>query len=157
MNDQNKPFPSRNEILRKAAGEFAAKTSVLSSVLEIALVGSVVRRKESLKDVDIAVMVQDLSEIPIIAKFGRQISKYYPSWDLFLFSTDFRYLGRMCHRKVCPGLSVDCNVPGCGQPEHVQVIQGFMFDPAMLLKTEIEVLWKKATRSKFLSWQESFN
>ena len=75
-----------------------------------------------------AIVVSNLDEIETIAKYARQMSKYNPSLDVFVFNEHLKYLGRVCYRKECPTLSVDCSVPRCGEPPHLMVIHGFKYN-----------------------------
>ncbi|MGC8817529.1 MAG: nucleotidyltransferase domain-containing protein [Candidatus Hadarchaeum sp.] len=70
----------KNENLRAAAREFAEKARELSSVLEIAIVGSVAGGDPYPNDLDLAVVVRDLDEIETLAMYARQISGHYHGW-----------------------------------------------------------------------------
>ena len=59
---------NKNQVLRAAADEFTKKVSILSSPLEIAIVGSVAGNDPSPNDLDLALIVNNLDEIAEIAK-----------------------------------------------------------------------------------------
>ena len=90
---------NKNQILREAVDEFAEKASTLSSVLEIAIVGSVASDDSYPNDLDISLVVDNLDEIAKISKYTRQMSRYYHGWGVFLFGKNLLHLpirlGRM--------------------------------------------------------------
>ena len=94
---------NKNEILRVAANEFAEKVHKLSSLLEIAIIGSVAGDDPYPNDLDLVIIIRNLEEITTIAKYARQMSRHYHGWEVFLFDEDVSPLGRICHRKKCPG------------------------------------------------------
>jgi len=142
---------NKNEILRVAANEFAEKSQKLSSVLEIAIVGSVAGNDPHPNDLDLAIIVHNLDEIEFIAKYARQMSKHYHAWEVFLFNEVLMLLGRVCHRRECPVRSIDCSVPGCGQPHHLRVYPDFEYDEKMFFKSPIDMLWTSFNVSRFLA------
>jgi hypothetical protein len=60
-----------NKSLRVAVKEFAEKANKLSSILEIAIVGSVAGDDPYPNDLDLAAIVRNLDEIATIAKYAR--------------------------------------------------------------------------------------
>jgi len=90
---------NKNQILREAAGDFTKKASNLSSVLEIAIAGSVAGGDPYPNDLDVSLVVGNLDELIQISKYARQMSKYYHGWEVFLFDKSLLYLGRVCHRR----------------------------------------------------------
>jgi hypothetical protein len=144
----------KNEILKLAAKEFAEKSAKLSTVLEIAIVGSTAGNDPYPNDLDLAIVVRNLDELPIIAKYSRQISKYYHAWDVFLFDDTISFIGRICFRKECPGRSMDCYVPDCGEPPYLRVIRGFKYNERTFFKSPIEVLTTTFDRSQLLARQD---
>jgi len=76
---------NKNQILRTAANEFTIKVSKPSSSLEIAMVGSVAGNDHYPNDLDLALIVCNLDEIAIIAKYARKMSSYYHGWEVFVF------------------------------------------------------------------------
>jgi len=97
---------NKNQILRTAADEFTKKVSKLSSLLEIAIVGSMAGSDPYPNDLDLALIVDNLDEIAEIAKYARQMSSYYHGWEVFLFDKNLLPLGRICHRRQCPAQSI---------------------------------------------------
>jgi hypothetical protein len=141
----------KNEVLRVAASEFALKVRKLSSPLEIAIVGSVAGGDPYPDDLDLAIIVSDLDEIATIAKYARQMSRHYHGWEVFLFDYDLSLIGRICHRRECPGRSVECYVSGCGKPPHVRVNPEFEYDEKMFLTSPIDVLRTSFKTSRLLA------
>lgn len=139
-----------NENLRLAAKEFTEKANKLSSVIEIAIVGSVAGGDPYPNDLDLAVVIRSFDDFEILAKYARQISKYYHAWEVFLFNEDLKQLGRVCYRKNCPTMSVDCLVPGCGNPPHLSVEPDFEYDERMFFESPIDVLWTSLSKSCLL-------
>ncbi len=142
---------NKNENLRVAAEEFAEKAQKLLSALEIAIVGSVAGDDPHPNDLDLVIIVRNLDEIAIIAKYARQMSKHYHGWEVFLFDEGLMPLGRVCHRRECPGQSIDCSVPGCGQPPYLRVDPEFEYDEKMFFKSPIDVLWTSFSMSRLLA------
>lgn len=144
----------KDAVLRTAAEEFTEKARELSTVLEIALVGSVAGGDPYPGDLDLAVVVRNLDELAILARYARQMSRYHSSWDVFLFDESLASLGRVCHRRECPGESIDCYVPGCGRAPHLRVHPGFEYDERTFLTSPIEVLWTSFKSSRLLARKE---
>jgi hypothetical protein len=140
-----------NEKLRVAAEEFVEKAHKLSSALEIAIVGSVAGNDPYPNDLDLVIIVRNLDEIATIAKYARQMSRHYHNWDVFLFDESLTLLGRVCHRRECPGQSIDCSVPGCGQPQHLRVYPEFEYDERMFMESLIDVLWTSFRMCRLLA------
>lgn len=141
----------KNKLLRDAAVQFAEKTQKLSTLLELAIVGSVAGNDPYPNDLDIALILHNLDEISMIATCARQISKWHHAWDIFLFDEDIKLRGRICHRKACPGQSIDCAVPGCGMPPYVRVHLGFEYKEEVFFQSPFEVLWTTYKTSRFLA------
>ena len=145
---------NKNEILRVAANEFAEKTPKLSSLLEIAIIGSVAGNDPYPNDLDLVIIIRNLEEITTIAKYARQMSRHYHGWEVFLFDENVSIIGRICHRRKCPGQSVDCSVPGCGQPPHLRVHSDFKYQEKIFFNSPIDVLWTSFKRSRLLERKE---
>ena len=141
----------KNEVLRVAAGEFALKVGKLSSPLEIAIVGSVAGGDPYPDDLDLAIIISNTGEIATIAKYARQMSRHYHGWEVFLFDCDLSLMGRICHRRECPGQSVECYVPGCGKPPHVKANPEFEYDEKTFLTSPIDVLYTSFETSRLLA------
>ncbi len=132
---------NKNQILREAASDFTKKASMLSSVLEIAIAGSVAGGDLYPNDLDISLIVNNIEELAQISKYARQMSKYYHGWEVFLFDKNLSHLGRVCHRKECPSRSVDCCVPGCGDPPYLRIHSGFKYDEKIFLSSPFDILY----------------
>jgi len=145
---------NKNEILRVAANEFAEKVHELSSPLEIAIIGSVAGNDPYPNDLDLVIIIRNLEEITTIAKYARQMSSHYHGWEVFLFDEDVSPLGRICHRKKCPGQSVDCSVSGCGQTSHLRVHSDFKYQEKIFFNSPIDVLWTSFKRSRLLEHKD---
>jgi DNA-directed RNA polymerase subunit RPC12/RpoP len=144
----------KNKQFRLAGREFAEKADKLASVLEIAIVGSVAGDDPYPGDIDLAVIVKNLGELPAIAKYARQMSRYYYGWEVFLFDEELSHLGRVCNRKKCPGQSLDCSAAGCGLPPHLQVVPGFEYDEKVFFRSPFEIVWSESGRNRFLARKE---
>jgi len=141
----------KNELLRTAAKEFAEKLQKLSTPRELAIVGSVAGNDPYPNDLDLALILRTLDEIPTIARYARQMSRWYYGWDVFVFSEDLSRQGRICYRRECPGHSVDCAIPGCGVPAHIRVVPTFEYDETLFFTSPIDVLWTTYETSRFLA------
>jgi len=142
---------NKNEILRVAANEFAEKVHKLSSPLEIAIIGSVAGGDDPYpNDLDLVIIIRNLEEIATIAKYAREMSRHYHGWEVFLFDENVSLLGRICHRRRCPGQSVDCSVPGCGHPPHLMVHSDFKYQENIFFNSPIDVLWTFFKKSRLL-------
>ena len=102
-------------------------------------------------DLDLAIIISNLYEIATVAKYARQMSRHYHGREVFLFDDDLSLMGRICHRRECPGRSVDCYAPGCGKPPHVRVNPEFEYDEKMFLTSPIDVLWTSFETSRLLA------
>ncbi len=141
---------NKNEILRVAANEFAEKVHKLSSPLEIAIIGSVAGDDPYPNDLDLVIIIRNLEEITTIAKYARQMSRHYHGWEVFLFDENVSPLGRICHRKKCPGQSVDCYVSGCGQTPYLRIHSDFNYQEKIFFNSPIDVLWTSFKMSRLL-------
>jgi predicted nucleotidyltransferase len=100
-----------NDYIRftQAAQEFANKAKKLASVQEVVLCGSMAAGDPYPGDIDLAVVLSNLDELPQLARFCRQISSITHAWEVFIFNKDRKYLGRICHKRDCPrSLSLRC-------------------------------------------------
>ncbi len=142
---------SKNQILRKAAYDFSKKASRIESVLEIAVAGSVAGGDVYPSDLDISLVAGNLKNLAVISKYARQMSKYYHSWEVFVFDRDLLHLGRICHRKQCPAQSVDCWVDGCGNPPHLRMCPGFEYDEKIFFSSPFDILYTSSKESVLLA------
>ncbi len=125
------------------AEEFVGKVKGFESVLEIALAGSVAGGDPNPLDLDIAMVLKDVKDIIDIAKLSRQTRAKILNLDIFVFDKSAEYLGRICHRKECPGGSVDCYVENCGKVKHLRMLEEFVFDQKSFFRKKIEILYSE--------------
>ncbi|MFZ5632984.1 MAG: zinc-ribbon domain containing protein [Bacillota bacterium] len=141
---------------RQAALDFANKAKNLSSVQEVVLCGSMASDDPYPQDIDLAVVLSDLHELPQLSRFCRQMSSATHAWEVFVFNTGRKYLGRICHKRECPGQRY-CDAPDCGKTPHLYNLRGFRFDPAQFLSPELQILWNRNEESVLLSWRREMN
>ena len=149
-------YHQQKERFRKAAHDLANKVKILSSVQEVVLCGSMASDDPYPQDIDLAVVLSNLSELPQLARFCRQISSVTHAWEVFVFDTNRKYLGRICHKRECPGQRY-CDAPDCGRTPHLHNIRGFRFDPAQFLSPALQVLWNRKEESVLLSWRKELS
>lgn len=109
-------YGKRREKFLQAAVDFAAKLKNIPTVCEVALCGSMVIEDPYPNDIDLAIVIESLEDLPQIAKCARQISSAYHGWEVFVFKPDRTYLGRICRRRQCPTQTARCDNRDCGQP-----------------------------------------
>ncbi|MFC4767390.1 zinc-ribbon domain containing protein [Effusibacillus consociatus] len=146
---------NRNRYLR-AAQNFANKAKNLTSVQEVVLCGSMASGDPYPEDIDLAVVLSHLDELPQLARYCRQISSTTHAWEVFVFDNGRKYLGRICHKRECPG-PYPCNAKDCGKTPRLYHIWGFRFDPTQFLAPELKVLWNRNQESVLLSWRKELN
>lgn len=138
--------------LRQAAREFVQRAESIQSVREIALFGSLARGDPHPKDIDLAVIVSSLDHLPGLARAARKMSSLFHNWDVFVFNSRLKYIGRLCHRKDCPSSSVECI--GCGDIPFIQHIREFKFTPQDFYSSPFEILFNHQSESRFISQRE---
>ena len=136
----------------RAAKEFTDRIKLLDSVDEVAIFGSVAGGDQYPSDVDVAVFLNSMADIPQIARVKREIDNAN-ALDIFVFNQR-RFIGNVCHRKNCPAKSVECAQPGCGDVKFVRIREGLTPDLVRWFKTPVEVLHKRGDKSILLSWQK---
>ncbi len=140
--------------LRQAANEFAKRTESIQSVQEVALFGSLAKGDPYPKDIDLAVIVSSLDHIPALARAARKMSSLFHNWDVFLFDSRLNYMGRLCHRKECPGGAVECI--GCGDIPFIKHIREFKFTPEDFYSSPFEILFNRQSKSRFIRQREQY-
>lgn len=155
MDDTMRNHQQKNRF-RQAAQNFANKAKNLSSVQEVILCGSMASDDPYPQDIDLAVVLSGLYELPQLARFCRQMSSVTHAWEVFVFNTSRKYLGRICHKRECPGQRY-CDAPDCGKTPHLCNLRGFRFDPAQFLSPELQILWNRNEESVLLSWRRELN
>jgi len=143
-----------NKILRirQAAIEFAQRANQLSSVIEIALFGSLAKGDPYPKDIDLAVVISSLEQLPTLAKYARKMSSFFHNWDVFVFNAEMNYLGRICHRKECPSKKAECF--NCGEMPFIHQVEGFIFNNQEFYSSPFEALFKREPESLFVATRE---
>lgn len=126
------------------------------SVQEVVLCGSMAAGDPYPGDIDLAVVLSHSDELPGLARFCRQISSTTHAWEVFVFGTDRKYLGRICHKRECPG-RFHCDAKDCGKTPHLRNIRGFRFDPVLFLAPDLKVLWNRHEESVLLGWRKEMN
>ena len=147
-----------NDYIRftQAAQHFAEKAKNLASVQEVVLCGSMAAGDPYPGDIDLAVVLSELDELPQLARFCRQISSTTHAWEVFVFNGDRKYLGRICHKRECPA-RYPCDAMDCGRTPHLRNIRGFRFDRSLFLAPELKVLWSRREASVLLAWRKELN
>jgi hypothetical protein len=153
--EQERHDRQRKERFRDAAKTFAGKVAALSSVHDVALCGSMVTQDPYPQDIDLAIVIDSFSDLPLIARAGRQISSTYHGWEVFVFQLDRTYAGRICHRRQCPTPTARCDKIDCGRVPHLGNIADFKFDPMLFLSPAIELLWCRESKSVLIDWKEA--
>lgn len=143
----------RRKRLLLAAQEFAEKVKGIPGVCEVVLCGSMVTEDPYPNDVDLAIVIESLENLPKIAKCARQISSTYHGWEVFVFKPDRSYVGRICHRRDCPTQTARCENADCGQTPFLGNMQGFRFDPKLFLAPPIRLLWMRGPESVLIQWK----
>jgi hypothetical protein len=153
MLDESHYDQQRRTRFYKAARQFAERLQSLTTVQEVVLCGSMATLDPYPLDLDLAVVLSSLAELPQIARRARQISSYYHGWEVFVFTLDRNYLGRLCHRKDCPTTTASCEAPDCGKIPYLGNLSGFEFNPELFLAPDLEVLWARTEKSILLDWR----
>ena len=139
-------------IFIQVAKEFTDRIKALDALDEAAIFGSVAGGDQYPSDVDIAVFLNSLADIPQIARVKREMDTAN-ALDLFVFNQR-AFIGNVCHRKNCPGKSVACSQPKCGGVKFIRIREGLTPDPVRWFKTPVVVLHKRGGKSILLSWQK---
>lgn len=137
----------------QAAQHFAENAKNQASVQEVVLCGSMAAGDPHPGDIDLAVVLSNLDELPQLARFCRQISSITHAWEVFIFDKDRKYLGRICHKRECPA-RYPCDALDCGKTPHLRNIRGFRFDKSLFLAPELKVLWNRREESVLLAWRK---
>lgn len=138
--------------LRQAASEFASRAQTINSVQEVALFGSLAKGDSYPKDIDLAVILSGLDNLPDLAKAARKISPLFHGWDVFVFDSRLNYVGRLCHSRQCPAGTAKCI--GCGDIPYIQHKRGFKFTPEDFYSSPFETLFNRQSESQFIRQRE---
>jgi Probable zinc-ribbon domain len=153
--EQERNDRQRKKRLFEAAKTFARKVAGSPSIHEVALCGSMVTEDPYPQDIDIAIVADSFSDLPLIARAARQISSTYHGWEVFVFRPDRTYAGRICHRRECPTQTARCDKIDCGRVPHLGNIPNFDFDSVLFLSPPIEILWCRESKSMLLNWKKA--
>lgn len=145
---------TRNSVLKGAALQFAQKAGELADVAEIAICGSVAGNDPDPSDLDIAVIMTALGSLELLAKYARQMSSISHAWEVFVFDHRLTYQGRICHRRECPGQSIDCADPNCGKVPHLRIAPDFEFDEPQFFESPFEIIYQTIEKSYLLRHKE---
>jgi hypothetical protein len=145
---------ARNDILKDAARQFAQKAGELAEVAEISICGSVAGNDPDPYDLDIAVVVTSLGFLEPLAKYARQMSSISHAWEVFVFDQQLTHQGRICHRRECPGQSMDCADPNCGKVPHMRIAPDFQFDKQQFFESPFEIIYQATEKSYLLRYKE---
>jgi hypothetical protein len=175
---ENTAMLKRREAFRRVAELAASGFAKLAFVRKVVLFGSVAAapRKElprfrrlrqarveiyhECKDVDLAVWVEDLSQLRALKKvvsaathvFNQSLCHQamlpgvaHHQVDVFIFEpTTDRYRGRLCSFGQCPKGKPECAVPGCGTQPFLQLYNDFSISPRVFVEQPSEVLYERS-------------
>lgn len=141
------------DFYKSVAKEFAETVKSIASVKEVAIFASVAGNDPFPTDVDVALFLNSFDHTPQIARAKRIAHGKMNGFDLFVFDEWRRFHGNICFRKECPGQSVDCSRPGCGEILYIEKREGLDFDPVRWFKTPIEILYQMEPESILQQWQ----
>lgn len=153
--EQERTDRKRKKRLFEASKTFARKVAGLTSIHEVALCGSMVTEDPHPQDIDLAIVVNSFSDLPLIARAARQISSTYHAWEVFVFRLDRTYAGRICHRRECPTQTARCDKIDCSRVPHLGNLADFDFDPMLFLSPPMEILWCRGSKSVLIDWKEA--
>jgi hypothetical protein len=118
MSEHGAKIKVRDSLL-DAVLNFVDSTAGLSGVQRIALIGSLLIKRPSPKDVDLLVFVMEDADLAPLALAARKLKGRLQSQnlgaDVFLADEQRHYLGRTCSWRVCqPGVRASCDALHCG-------------------------------------------
>jgi hypothetical protein len=136
---------SKRPAFEKLTQAFLEDVKDRAHVLKIELRGSMTTDYEYPKDLDIAVYIDDPAGIAPVSHAQRHTTHVTLGLDIWVFDAGGNFLGHICQRgpKNCPTSSVECGMPGCGQPKTLKKRDGFVFDRELFFKTPGKVLWER--------------
>jgi hypothetical protein len=123
----------------------------LRGVSRISLIGSLTTLKTAPKDADLLVTVASDCNLDRLAKAGRALKGHSQTRnsgaDIFLASSDGRYIGRTCGWRECrPGIRVACRALHCGETEFLNDdLQVVSLAPSLIATPPID-LWPRVVR-----------
>jgi len=142
---------NKNQHFRNCAKEFCKKVQEFSNVSEVAIIGSVAGNDPYPNDIDIAIILRNFDGIVTIARYARQMSSYYPGWEVFVFNENLEHFGRICHSKECPAQSAECFIEDCGKIPHLKIISDFIYNEKKFFSSPFVILYPSGDKSLFLN------
>lgn len=130
-----------DEVLR-----FVQRARECPGVQRIALVGSLTTNKQTPKDADLLITVDNDADLTSLAAAGRTLKgraqSHNKGADIFLADPAGHYIGRTCHWRECrPGVRVACDARHCGRRAFLHDDLGDVsLAPALIAAPPIE-LW----------------
>jgi hypothetical protein len=70
--------------------------------------------------------------------------------DIAICGSVLVYKGRICHRRECPGRSIDCSDPNRGKTPHLRNEPDFDFDESRFLESPFEIMYQTTETSSLL-------
>jgi len=114
--------PTTREALLRELARFVRAAIRVRGVMRIAVVGSLTTAKIDPKDADVLVTIAEDADVRALAALGRKLKGVTQSRnkgaDIFLASSDGRYLGRTCGYRECHP-RVACRGQQCGRGLHI--------------------------------------
>lgn len=103
---------------------FVTRVRGMPGVGRIDLIGSLTTAKQTPKDADLLVWVDDAADLAPLAAAGRRLKGRAQSRnsgaDVFLVNRSGAYLGRICRYRDCrPGIRMSCRALHCGRRPHL--------------------------------------
>jgi hypothetical protein len=140
----------RIRLIREAL-RFATAASSIVGVRRISLLGSIATCSKEPKDVDLLVRIADDADLKSLAACGRRLKGgtqgFNRGADVFLADEGGRYLGRICHWKVCqPGVRVSCDALNCGVRPYLHDDLATIELPPTLIASPPVDLWPTVVR-----------
>lgn len=131
-------------VLISAVAAFVRAARELPEVRRIALIGSLTTDKPDPADADVLVTIADGAALASLSSLGRRLKgaaqQRNRGADIFLCSTDHRYLGRTCTYRVChPRAS--CAGQQCRPGSHLKDDLHVVTLPADLIRHPPIELW----------------
>ena len=134
---------SRRIFLLRETRRFIKSASQLAGIRRIALIGSLVTNKESPKDTDLLVTIDESADIESLATLGRKLKGHCQSHnsgaDIFLCDTEGTYLGRTCSyvechpRVACRGTQCHTGSKICNDYGEVRLGENLIETPPLVL------------------------
>lgn len=156
MPDEKTKNLARRQGLLVGVAQFAEKLHSCASVVEIGLAGSLASDDEYPNDIDAVLFLDHVDELSVIARFARQMSSITASWEVFVFTRDFSYLGRICHYKVCRPRAA-CADKRCGIYPHMYDLSNFVFDPGVFFSSPFRLFWTRQEHSLWGQYRKQEN